>query len=333
MPEITMSMPAALGFLMLFLAIGAALVYIALRNNKPDASATQTPTVTYTVTPSVTPTAMTPTTTNTPEPSPTPLSYKVSAGDTCSSIAFAFKISIQSIVLLNDLPATCDNLYVGQPLLIPQPTPTASPMPTATLSSADATDAACTKIDYVVQDNDTLSSISLNYNIQISVLKSYNGLVNDTVRSGQTIIIPLCERKGTPGPTPTPTPPPPYPAPNLLLPPDGAPFTTADDLITLQWASVSALRSNESYVVTIMDITDGTNRKIVQYVNETKFIVPISFRPTDNRPHVIRWWVSTARQISTDESGNPVWDSAGASSLPRDFIWIGNTSGGAAPTP
>jgi len=229
MPEITLSLPAILGFFTLFLAIGAGLVYFAL--NQPGASTTEptiTPTETSTPTPSVTPTAVTPTITNTPEPSPTPFTYKVTTGDTCSSIAYAFNVSINAVVLLNDLPAACDTLYIGQPLLIPQPTPTATPMPTATLSSAEATEAACTKIEYVVQDNDTLSSIAANYNVSMAVLKTYNGLVNDTVRLGQPIIIPLCERNATPGPSPTPTNPPPYPAPVLLLPPDGEPYTIAE---------------------------------------------------------------------------------------------------------
>ncbi len=323
MPEVTLTLPAALGFLALFLAIGAGLVYFALQKSGQVIEPTQTPTITFTVTPTLTATPFTPTATNTPEPSPTPFTYKVASGDTCSSIAFAFKVSIQSIVLLNNLPATCDTLYVGQPLLIPQPTPTPTPYPTATLSAAEATEAACTKIEYTVQDNDTLSSISANYAVPIAVLKSYNGLVNDTVRSGQSIIIPLCERMGTPGPTPTFTPPPPYPAPNLLLPADGASFTLADQTVTLQWASIGTLRENEAYQVTVMDVTEGNERKLIAYVTDTKYIIPTSFRPSDTKPHIIRWWITTVRQISTDDNGNPVWDIAGASSVQRDFSWSG----------
>ncbi len=333
MPEITLSLPAILGFFTLFLAIGAGMVYFALKRTDKIAEPTVTPTVTYTITPSITPTLVTPTVTNTPEPSPTPFTYKVATGDTCSSIAYAFGISINAVVLLNDLPATCDTLYIGQSLLIPQPTPTATPMPSATLSAADATEAACTKIDYQVQDNDTLSSISANYNVPIAILKSYNGLVNDTVRSGQPIIIPLCERFATPGPSPTPTLPPPYPAPVLLLPPDGEPYTTGDATISLQWAGIGTLRENEAYQITIMDVTDGTSRKLVDYVIDTKYNVPASFRPGDNRPHVIRWWVNAARQTGTDDNGNPIWEIAGASSAQRDFIWVGSTLPGTTPTP
>lgn len=325
MPEITLTLPAAIGFLAIFLAIGAGLVYFALQQTGQVADPTLTPTLTTTPTATFTPTPLTPTPTNTPEPSPTPLTYRVAANDNCSSIAFAFGVSIQSIVLLNNLPATCDTLYIGQALLIPHPTPTPTPFPTATLSPAEATEAACTKIEYIVQDNDTLSTISANYNVPIAVLKSYNGLVSDIVRSGQSLVIPLCERRGTPGPTPTNTPPPPYPPPSLLLPQDGAPFTLADQTITLQWASIGALRENEAYQVNIVDITESGERKIVDYIIDTKYIVPTSFRPTDSKPHVIRWWVTTVRQIGTDENGNPIWEPAGANSEQRVFTWSGVT--------
>ncbi|MFC2026280.1 LysM peptidoglycan-binding domain-containing protein, partial [Chloroflexota bacterium] len=273
-----------------------------------------------------------PTVTFTPQPSPTPLVYTVKLGDSCGGIAFSFGVSIQSIVLLNNLPADCSTLYESQRLLIPQPTPTPTSLPTSTLSEADATEAACDKLDYTVQENDTLSSISLNYNVSTAAIKEYNGLVNDVVRFGQTLVIPLCRRNATPGPTPTPTPPPPYPPANLLLPADGAGFTLADDVLTLQWAAVGTLRENESYAVTIEDITEGQGRKLVDYVSDTKFIVPQSFRVNDNIPHVIRWWVMPVRQTGTDDEGNPIWEAAGAISEGRVFTWV-SLAAGSTPAP
>lgn len=331
MPEITLTLPAAIGLLIVFLSIGAILVYFALgRASAAAPEATLSPTPTLTETPTLTPTPATPTPTWTPEPSPTPFDYIVKLGDTCGSIAYAFKVSIQSIVLLNNLPADCSTLYENQQLKIPQPTPTATPPPTSTLSPAEATEAACQKLDYTVQENDTLSSIALNYNVPADAIREYNGLVNDIVRFGQTLVIPLCRRNATPGPTPTPTLPPPYPPVNLLLPPDGAPFSSLDDVITLQWASVGTLLENEAYAVTIEDLTGSEGRKIVHYVSDTKFIVPDDFLPNDRVPHVIRWWVVTVRQIGTDNDGNPIWSPAGAVSAPRVFTWY---SLGAATTP
>jgi hypothetical protein len=107
----------------------------------------------------------------------------------------------------------------------------------------------------------------------------------------------------------------------------------ANDVVTLQWASIGTLRENEAYEVTVVDVTSGQARRITEYVNDTKFIVPTSFRPNDNLPHVIRWWVTTVRQDGVDEQGQPVYESAGAASDKRDFSWVGVAVEGGGPTP
>ena len=137
------------------------------------------------------------------------------------------------------------------------------------------------------------------------------GLSSDNVFIGRTLLIPLCARFATPGPTPTATLPPPYPAANLLLPADGAAFTLANDIVTLQWASIGTLRENERYQVTIEDVTSGQGRRITEYVTDTKFIVPTTFRPNDNLAHVIRWWVTTVRQNGVDDQGQATYDLSG----------------------
>ena len=322
MPKITLSLPAAFGFLALFLIVGAAAVFFTLRLTGSVVEPTAIPTATVTVT--ITPTA---TSTLTPTPVPTitpqpPFEYIVRTGELCGHIAAQFNIKTNDIIILNNLSSECF-VNVGQALLIPYPTPTPSPMPIATLDNAAATDVACEKVNYTVQENDTLSSIAANYGVPQEAIKSYNGLVSDTVRLGMPIQIPLCMRAATPGPTPTPTTPPPYQAPNLLLPTDGASFTLADDVVTLQWASIGTLRDNEAYRVTVEDVTEGEGRKLVEYMSDTKLIVPVSFRPKDNLPHVMRWTVTTMRQVGSDEQGDPIWESAGAFSTGRVFSWTG----------
>jgi len=332
MPEVTLSLPGALGLLTLFLVVGAGMVFVALRATgrmaTPPPDVTATPTATMTPIPSETPT---------PSPVPTateqpPQEYTIGSGDTCISIALAFNVSVQSIIVLNNLPVACNTLREGAKLLVPYPTPTPAPAATATLQAADATLAACEKVSYTVQNNDTLSSIALNYGVPQDAIKAYNGLSTDTVFLGMNLVIPLCERPDTPGPSPTPTNPPPYPAPNLLLPSDGAPFTLADNAITLQWSSIGSLRDNERYQVTIEDLTAGTGFKDLELVSDTKFIVPTSLRPTDNLPHTFRWTVTTVRQGPPDTQGNPTWDSAGAESKARVFSWIAMTISG-TPSP
>jgi LysM repeat protein len=329
MPEVTLSLPVALAVLAGFLVIGAAALYFTLEGTHQIQAPTAIPSPTTTVTLTSTPTdTLIPTDTPTLTPLP-PADYTVHAGDSCGAIASLFNSSVSAIISQNNLNSTCTNLAIGQKIKVPLPTPTPPPPPTPTLESAAATRAACQTAEYTVQANDTLSTIAINYQVSMQAIKDQNGLSTDSVFVDQKLEIPLCMRKATPGPSPTPTTPPPYQAPNLLLPANGAPFTLANDSITLQWASIGTLRSNEIYQVTVEDVITDGGRKLVAYVSDTKYIVPITFRPQDNTPHVMSWSVVTVRQTGTDDQGNPIWTSAGAASLPRTFTWTGS---GAAPT-
>jgi len=334
MPSITLSLPIAIGLLAIFLGIGAIIVFFALRQAPeviipPTATSTITPTATGTQTATYTPF---PTLTYTPEPSPTPITHLVQANETCIGIALFYGVSVQSIVSLNNLPTACDTLYINQPLLIPQATPTPTSLPSATYSLVEQTEAACEKVNYIVQSNDTLMIISTSYNVPMDAIREENGLSGDTVYLGQPLIIPLCRRNATPGPTPTATLPPPYAAPNLLLPANGAPFSLADDSITLQWASVGSLLENEAYQVSVEDITAAQGPSLIDQVNDTKYILPSTIRPTDGIAHIFNWFVEVVRITGAEENGNPTWTTAGAASLPRYFTWTGK-SGGVTPTP
>lgn len=329
MPEITLSLPMALGALVVILLIGALVVYLVLSSGVGPATLTVpteagTPTGTATITSTPTET-LAPTDIPTETPLP-PLDYTVRNGDTCGGLAVAFSVSVQSIVVANQLPASCI-ISVGQVLKIPYPTSTPAPPPTDIPNEATQTAVACEKVTYTVQANDTLGSIAANYNVPQDAIKFYNGLASDNVFLGTTIIIPLCERFATPGPTPTATLPPPYAAPNLLLPASGASFTLANDVVTLQWASIGTLSEDEAYQVTVEDKTAsntlGQTKRIVEYVTDQKFVVPTSMRPNDNQGHVFVWWVTTVRQNGVDEQGQPVYESAGASSEQWIFGWTG----------
>src|ERR1043166_4570189 len=133
MPELTLSLPAALGALALILLVGASSVYFSLRAGivggakiiEPtlEGTATSTGTITPTVTDTLAPTAIP---TETPLP---PFDYKVRNGDTCGVIAAQFSVSVQSIIVQNQLSAQCF-VSVGQTLKIPYPTATPKPPPT-----------------------------------------------------------------------------------------------------------------------------------------------------------------------------------------------------------
>lgn len=322
MPEIRLSLPAAIAILAIVIIIAAAITFFAVPKDEAAFSNVDTPTPTETPTATLPPTA-----TQLPTDIPTatlqpPFDYTVGPGETCSLIAFNFNISIQSIIIANNLPSTCP-ISQGQALKIPYPTPTVPPPATNTPLAVDATRQACETVPITVQDGDTLSNIALNYAVPPDAIKSFNGLTTDNVFIGSSLLIPLCMRAATPGPTPTATIPPPYPAPNLLLPADGAAFTLANDVVTLQWASVGALRDGEAYQITVEDVTAAQTRRLTDYVTDTKYIVPTSFRPKDNVAHVLRWWVTPVRQAGVDDQGQPIWVASGAVSDKRVFTWVG----------
>lgn len=325
LPQITLSLPAAIGVLLVVIVIAAAIVFFSLRASAPPGTFDPVETSTPTETPTATlPSTATLPPTDIPTATPQkPFEYTVSVNDgSCSQIAFNFGISVQSIIITNNLPSTCP-ISVGQRLLIPYPTATAPPPPTNTPLPVDATRQACETVTITVQEGDTLSSIAANYAVPPDAIKEFNGLTTDNVFFGATLQIPLCRRAATPGPTPTATIPPPYPAPNLLLPADGAAFTLANDVVTLQWASVGVLRDGEAYQITVEDVTASQTRRITDYVTDTKYIVPTSFRPRDNVAHVMRWWITPVRQAGVDDQGQPIWVASGAVSEKRVFTWVG----------
>lgn len=325
MPVVTLSLPAAVGILVVVVLIAASIAFFSLRASAPEGTFETVETGTPTETPTATlPATDIPTSTDVPTATlQPPFDYIVAAGDgTCSQLAFNFGISVQSIIIENNLPSTCP-ISVGQQLKIPYPTPTIPPPATSTPLPVDATKQSCETVPITVQDGDTLSSISLNYAVPMQAIKEFNGLTTDNVFVGSNLLVPLCMRAATPGPTPTATIPPPYPAPNLLLPADGAAFTLANDVVTLQWASVGALRDAEAYQITVEDITADTTRRLTDYVTDTKYIVPTSYRPKDNVAHVLRWWITPVRQAGTDDQGQPIWTSSGAVSDKRVFSWVG----------
>jgi LysM repeat protein len=315
--------------MLLFVFVGAlalagiGMVYAALSGGLGAILNPDTPTATATITPlsSATPS---PTATETPVPTPTPLPptpYAVVANDTCLKIAADFQVSVQSIQDANP-GLNCNLLSVGQVLQIPQPTPTPTPLPTATIQGGNSP--GPTPTFYTVRAGETCLLIANVYRLTVEDLMTANNITDcqTQLREGMVLRIPV-EKAVTPGPTATPSPPPPYPAPNQLLPNDGHIFTAGDATVTLQWTSVGELRAGEFYYVVIEDVSCQCARVLKQTATETKFIIPADFRPTDAAPHIFRWSVSTVRQRSTTEGGQPPPDPAGATSPTRDFVWPG----------
>lgn len=329
MPTFTLSVPLILVLLVLFIGIGGGLTYTALNLTGGIYQPTEEPTATNTLRPTGTATPELPTATATGLPSPTPFSYVVQELDSCGAIAFAFNVSVTSIIVENSLSADC-TISVGMQLRIPQPTPTATPLATNTPSSEIATIEACEKVYHTVQQDENLSLIAVIYEVPMEYIMEWSGKTVDTAYYGETLIIPLCLRSSVAGATVTPSPAPDYPAPELLRPRNGEAFSLENDAVSLQWAAVGELRDNEYYLVTVVDVTAGENNPLTIAVQDTKLLLPETLRPTDSTPHIFMWNVIPVVQIGVDEDGNPRYRDGGPPSLPSYFTWIG---AGAQTTP
>jgi LysM repeat protein len=145
MPEITLSLPAALGALVIILLVGAITVYFVLKSGLTKATLTEpTPAGTATTTATITPTGTDiPTATSIPTETPLPpFEYTVRSGETCGVIAATFHVSTQSLIVLNQLSSDC-LVSIGQKLKVPYPTATPAPPPTDVPNDATQTAQAC----------------------------------------------------------------------------------------------------------------------------------------------------------------------------------------------
>jgi len=118
------------------------------------------------------------------------------ADDTCGKIVVGFSVSVISIVEANNLKRDCSNIYVGQVLLIPYPTPTSFGSPVAT--SRDAVIDCFEREEYTAKDGGTLETISNKYKVSKEAIAFLNGLLENKVEAGMQLVIPLCYKTPSP---------------------------------------------------------------------------------------------------------------------------------------
>lgn len=305
-----------------FIFVGGGIVYSGLNSFDRVIEIEDTATVTATSTQASTPTPAPPTQTNTPQPTNTPLSYVVQDGDTCLGLALFYGISQQTLILVNNLSSSCI-LPIGVSLTIPQPTFTPTPIASGTPSNIQMTVQSCEINQYVVQEGDSIQSISSEFQIPSSDIISWNGISSPTLFPGQTLKLPICRQNFPEAGNATTTPTPYYNAPILLLPKSGESFTLLDDVIPLQWSGFGALNTNEYYQVSVTDLSLENSTTSI-YLIETKanqIIFPTEFRPSDGSTHIYQWVVNTVRLNGKDENGEIIYQAAGKQSELGYFSW------------
>jgi LysM repeat protein len=204
--------PLIMGLAALLLVVGAGVLIFWLVNPQtfsfslfPTATATPTetgtPTATSTHTPTPTDTAtvtQTPTETLTPTASG-PFAYTVAEGDTLIGIAEKFNVDLFLLIAINNLDSANPIIRVGDQLTIPGPDtklPSVTPLPTGLRKG--------TKIDYTVQDGDTLAIIADKFSSTVDDIVKENELTDpNNIFVGQVLVVPV--NLVTPVPTNIPT--------------------------------------------------------------------------------------------------------------------------------
>lgn len=125
--------------------------------------------------------------------------YLVRAGDTLSSVARNFGVSVIALANANDIPPN-GFLYFGTELKIPgvgtqvkasnsAPQNNSNAAPADALSQNNA-DANKTTTTYIVRAGDTLYGIAIQHNVTMAAIRVANNLPTPFVYTGQSLIIP-----------------------------------------------------------------------------------------------------------------------------------------------
>ncbi len=117
------------------------------------------------------------------------IEYRVEKGDTLSSIASRFGVSVEEIRSENELGG--DFIVQGQTLEIPgQPQGSSRDDDRVSPEREEESPAATQTIEYEIRRGDTLSGIALRFNISVEEIREENNLTGDMIYRGQEIRIP-----------------------------------------------------------------------------------------------------------------------------------------------
>ena len=114
--------------------------------------------------------------------------YTVQKGDTFSTIAPKFHVSVKALQAANPTvdPA---KLQIGKKLNIPAASAPAATS-TAAASGATVVDTASGTTTYTVKSGDTLSKIATDFHTTVKAIQAANGLSDTRIKVGQKLKIP-----------------------------------------------------------------------------------------------------------------------------------------------
>jgi hypothetical protein len=272
----------------------------------------------------------------------------IQPGEDCIGIAYQYgHVDLAVINLIQSMNGIqCSSLHIGATILVPRPTPTATPFGADLTQTAVATAAppnvtlvagpSFSVQTYVIQAGDTLSSIAIKADSSLRQICELNPLPDgidcggctwDTANcccpnppvlsQGQQINVPAPPPTPTYTPTltgsETPTYTPTYRAPQPVYPPAES---TVKGPVRLTWLTVGVLAEREYYLVVLRDDTTGVT--FSASTRQLSLDIPLDYLPADGQAHTFAWQVVIV-QLGEDGLFYPI-----GSALPEQrFIWQG----------
>lgn len=121
-------------------------------------------------------------------PAPSPNHYRIRSGDSLSTIAEQFGVSLSDLRKWNNLRSS--RIRAGNFLLVRPPSGTvASARPQTASSSSRGSSSATGSGRYTVRRGDTLGGIAERYGTSAARLRAWNGIRGSTIRIGQELIV------------------------------------------------------------------------------------------------------------------------------------------------
>lgn len=140
-------------------------------------------------------------------PGPSAQEYVIKKGDTFSSIASHFKVSVKAIQAVNPT-VNAARLQIGQKIVIPPPPTSNGAAPAAGLAPATSPADAGEQI-YVVKSGDNLTKIAAQFGTTPNAIRKLNRLTTDRIKVGDKLKVPA--KGATPSATSNSTTPAPAP--------------------------------------------------------------------------------------------------------------------------
>jgi LysM repeat protein len=122
-------------------------------------------------------------------PAPSAQEYAIKKGDTFSSIATHFHVSVKAIQAANPT-VNAAKLQIGQKIAIPAPTaPSTAPSGNGLAPTTLPADAG--EQIYAVKPGDTLTKIAADHHTTINALRKLNKLTTDKIKVGDKLKVPV----------------------------------------------------------------------------------------------------------------------------------------------